>query len=155
MQHEFRHDGETYDVPLERTPKIWTFANHCAHPREDGRIRIYFEDGTKAWAHVAKVGDVWWVHHSGRIFTMERIEAGASSDEHLGGLVAPMPGVVLDVLVSAGQSVEAGQTLMILEEMNMEHRIVSSADGTVTAVHLSDGARVEQGTNLLDVEDGA
>jgi len=88
MQHEFRHDGETYDVLLERTPKIWTFANHCAHPREDGRIRIYFEDGTKAWAHVAKVGDVWWVHHSGRIFTMERIEAGASSDEHLGGLVA-------------------------------------------------------------------
>ena len=146
MQHEFRHDGETYDVLLERTPKIWTFANHCAHPREDG---------TKVWAHVAKVGDVWWVHHSGRIFTMERIEAGASSDEHLGGLVAPMPGVVLDVLVSAGQSVEAGQTLMILEAMKMEHRIVASADGTVTAVHFSAGDRVEQGTNLLDVEDGA
>ena len=47
MQHEFRYAGETYDVLLERTPKIWTFANHCAHPREDGRIRIYFEDGRK------------------------------------------------------------------------------------------------------------
>ena len=57
MQHEFRYAGETYDVLLERTPKIWTFANHCAHPREDGRIRIYFEDGSKAWAHVAKVGE--------------------------------------------------------------------------------------------------
>ena len=55
---------------------------------------------------------------------MERIEAGASSDEHHGGLVAPMPGVVLEVLVSAGESVEAGQTLMILEAMKMEHRIV-------------------------------
>jgi 3-methylcrotonyl-CoA carboxylase alpha subunit len=86
---------------------------------------------------------------------MERIEAGASSDEHLGGLVAPMPGVVLDVLVSAGESVEAGQTLMILEAMKMEHRIVASADGTVTAVHFSAGDRVEQGTNLLEVEDGA
>ena len=31
MQHEFRYGGETYDVLLERTPKIWTFANHCAH----------------------------------------------------------------------------------------------------------------------------
>ena len=30
MQHEFRYAGETYDVLLERTPKIWTFANHCA-----------------------------------------------------------------------------------------------------------------------------
>ena len=152
MQHEFRYAGETYDVLLERTPKIWTFANHCAHPREDGRIRIYFEDGSKAWAHVAKVGDVWWVHHSGRIFTMERIEAGASSDEHHGGLVAPMPGVVLEVLVSAGESVEAGQTLMVLEAMKMEHRIVASEDGTVTSVHFNAGDRVEQGAHLLDVE---
>ena len=127
----------------KRTPKIWTFANHCAHPREDGRIRIYFEDGTKAWAHVAKVGDVWWVHHSGRIFTMERIEAGASSDEHLGGLVAPMPGVVLDVLVSAGQSVEAGQTLMILEAMKMEHRITAPRDGKIENVHVAAGDQVE------------
>ena len=149
MQHEFRHDGETYDVLLERTPKIWTFANHCAHPREDGRIRIYFEDGTKAWAHVAKVGDVWRVHHSGRIFTMERIEAGASSDEHLGGLVAPMPGVVLDVLVSAGQSVEAGQTLMILEAMKMEHRIVAPRDGTVEHVHVGVGDQVDNAQLLV------
>ena len=44
---------------------------------------------------------------------------------------------------------------MILEAMKMEHRIVASVDGTVTAVHFSAGDRVEQGTNLLDVEDGA
>ena len=56
MQHEFRFNNELHEVSLERTPKIWTYANHCAHPKEDGRVRIYFEDGTKAWAHVAKVG---------------------------------------------------------------------------------------------------
>ena len=151
MQHEFRHDGETYDVLLERTPKIWTFANHCAHPREDGRIRIYFEDGTKAWAHVAKVGDVWWVHHSGRIFTMERIEAGASSDEHLGGLVAPMPGVVLDVLVSAGQSVEAGQTLMILEAMKMETEVRAPRSGKIASIDVSEGDAVDVGEPLLQL----
>jgi 3-methylcrotonyl-CoA carboxylase alpha subunit len=83
---------------------------------------------------------------------LERIEAGASNDEHHGGLVAPMPGVVLEVMVSSGDSVEAGQTLMILEAMKMEHRIVAAEDGTVTAVHYNAGDRVEQGTNLLDVE---
>ena len=46
MQHEFRFNSEVHEVTLERTPKIWTFANHCAHPKEDGRVRIYFEDGT-------------------------------------------------------------------------------------------------------------
>ena len=153
MEHEFRYNGESYDVVLGRTPRIWTYAQHCAHPREDGRLRIYFENGTKAWAHVAKVGDVWWVHHCGRIYTLERLEAGASSNEQHGGLVAPMPGVVLEVLVSAGQSVEAGQTLMVLEAMKMEHRIVASDNGTVTVVHFSAGDRVEQGATLLDVED--
>ena len=64
-----------------------------------------------------------------------------------------MPGVVLEVLVSAGQSVEAGQTLMVLEAMKMEHRIVASDNGTVTVVHFSAGDRVEQGATLLDVED--
>ena len=152
MQHEFRHDGETYDVLLERTPKIWTFANHCAHPREDGRIRIYFEDGTKAWAHVAKVGDVWWVHHSGRIFTMERIEAGASSDEHLGGLVAPMPGVVLDVFVSAGESVEAGQTLMILEAMKTKNPVPNPIDGTIKEICVEDGQPVEFGQTIATLD---
>ena len=63
-----------------------------------------------------------------------------------------MPGVVLEVLVSAGQSVEAGQTLMILEAMKMEHRIVASESGLVTSVHFNAGDRVEQGANLLDVE---
>ena len=152
MQHEFRFNNELHEVSLERTPKIWTYANHCAHPKEDGRVRIYFEDGTKARAHVAKVGDVWWVHHSGHIYTLERIEPGASTDEQHGGLVAPMPGTVLEVLVSQGQSVQAGQTLMILEAMKMEHRVVASEDGIVTIVHFSAGDRVEQGASLLEVE---
>ena len=93
--------------------------------------------------HVAKVGDVWWVHHSGRIFTMERIEAGASSDEHHGGLVANA-GVVLEVLVSAGESVEAGQTLMILEAMKMEHRLASE-DGIVTSIHFNSAIVLNKG----------
>ena len=63
-----------------------------------------------------------------------------------------MPGTVLEVLVSEGQSVEAGQTLMILEAMKMEHRVVASEDGVVTDVHFSAGDRVEQGASLLEVE---
>ncbi len=63
-----------------------------------------------------------------------------------------MPGTVLEVFVSQGQSVEVGQTLMILEAMKMEHRVVASEDGIVTIVHFSAGDRVEQGASLLEVE---
>jgi biotin carboxyl carrier protein len=60
-----------------------------------------------------------------------------------------MPGKVLDVLVEEGQSVESGQTLMVLEAMKMEHRILASATGTITDVYFSAGDQVQQGSVLL------
>ena len=83
---------------------------------------------------------------------MERIEAGASSDEHHGGLVAPMPGVVLEVLVTAGESVEAGQTLMILEAMKMEHRHLADGDGRVVRAHVAVDQQVKNRQLLVTVE---
>ena len=104
-------------------------------------------------AHVAKVGDAWWVHVRGHTFRWERIEPGSSSAEHDGGLVAPMPGKVLEVLVKPDQTVKAGEPLMVLEAMKMEHRIVASADGTVRAIHFEPGDQVMQGAALLDIEE--
>ena len=153
MQHEFRYAGETYDVLLERTPKIWTFANHCAHPREDGRIRIYFEDGSKAWAHVAKVGDVWWVHVLGHTLQFEVVEPGASSSDDEGGLTAPMPGKILEVHVSVGQTVSSGDVLMVMEAMKMEHKIVAGSDGVVETILFKEGDQVPQGAELLTISE--
>ena len=50
----------------------------------------------------------------------------------IGGLIAPMPGKVIDVKVKKGKKVKAGDTLVILEAMKMEHSIKASEDGTVS-----------------------
>jgi biotin carboxyl carrier protein len=55
-------------------------------------------------------------------------------------------------MVSVGQEVSAGTTLMILEAMKMEHKIVASTDGTVTAINFNAGDQVEQGQVLLEIE---
>ena len=91
-------------------------------------------------------------HLNGRTYKWERIEPGSAGTEHEGGLVAPMPGKVLEVLVSEGDEVEAGAPLMVLEAMKMEHRIVAATDGTVTAVHFNPGEQVAQGAVLLELE---
>ena len=103
--------------------------------------------------HAAKVGDVWWVHVNGRTYRWERIEPGSSTADVGGGLIAPMPGKVLEVLVSQGQQVKAGEPLMVLEAMKMEHRIVATADGTVSALHFAAGDQVAQGAALLEIEE--
>ncbi len=80
------------------------------------------------------------------------IEPGASASEEQGGLTAPMPGKVLEVMVEVGQEVSAGTTLMILEAMKMEHKIVAAEDGIITAINFNAGDQVEQGVTLLDLE---
>ena len=69
-----------------------------------------------------------------------------------GGLEAPMPGVVRDVRVAVGDHVRAGQVLVVLEAMKMEHQIAAPEDGTVGAVHVQVDSQVHRGDVLLAIE---
>lgn len=62
---------------------------------------------------------------------------------------SPMPGTILNVRVSAGQSVQKGQVLCILEAMKMENEIISPRDGVLAQVVVSKGASVNAGDPLF------
>ena len=68
-----------------------------------------------------------------------------------GALVAPMPGTVVRVGVGVGETVVAGQSLVWLEAMKMEHVVHAFADGTVTELPVTVGQQVSQGTPLAVV----
>ena len=69
-----------------------------------------------------------------------------------GGLTTPLPGVVVAVPVAVGQQVAAGEVLMVIEAMKMEHTIAAPYAGTVAAIHFARGARVPEGSELLSLE---
>lgn len=64
---------------------------------------------------------------------------------------SPLPGTVVNVKVSAGQAVKKGDVVVVLEAMKMENEINASKDGTITALHVAKGAKVEQGSPLFDL----
>lgn len=63
-------------------------------------------------------------------------------------VAAPMPGTILDIRCSAGQQVQAGDILFILEAMKMENEICAPHDGTVGSVCVQKGASVQTGAAL-------
>ena len=69
-----------------------------------------------------------------------------------GSLVAPMPGTVTAVHVAAGDAVTAGQPLLVLEAMKMQHPVVATATGVVRSLDVVLGAQVDAGTVLAVIE---
>ncbi|HEY5622465.1 MAG TPA: pyruvate carboxylase, partial [Gammaproteobacteria bacterium] len=67
-------------------------------------------------------------------------------------IAAPMPGKVVSVNVTAGQTLEKGDTLLCIEAMKMETLLRAEASGTVAVVHASSGMRVEAHDLLLELE---
>lgn len=65
---------------------------------------------------------------------------------------APMPGLVLDILVSEGQTVEAGNGLLVLEAMKMENEIRAATEGVISKVHAKPGAPVAKGDLLIELD---
>ena len=70
---------------------------------------------------------------------LSAVTATANKDVH-----APMPGLVLDILVEPGQEIEAGTPLVILEAMKMENVLKAEGDGTVERIEVSKGDAVEK-----------
>ena len=69
-----------------------------------------------------------------------------------GGLVAPMPGKVIDLKVKVGSKIKKGDTLVILEAMKMEHTIKAIEDGVVDELFISDSDQVENGALLMVIK---
>ena len=67
---------------------------------------------------------------------------------------SPMPGRILSVNISAGDTVKKGQPIFILESMKMENTIASSIDGTVTSVHVAVSDSVQHGQTLAEIAKG-
>ncbi|MEL6651118.1 MAG: acetyl-CoA carboxylase biotin carboxylase subunit [Bacteroidota bacterium] len=73
------------------------------------------------------------------------------SEANAGGYVAPMPSQVVKILVETGQSVEAGEPLLVLSSMKMENTINASSAGVVEEIYAQEGHNIEAGFVLLSI----
>jgi biotin carboxyl carrier protein len=81
---------------------------------------------------------------------LEKMGMTASASSKINNIKAPMPGLIIDLKVSAGDTVNAGDALLILEAMKMENVLKSPGGGTVKTVKVKKGDSVEKGQVLIE-----
>ena len=73
-------------------------------------------------------------------------------DINTGAVPAPMPGTVIRIKKNVGDTVKAGELVLILEAMKMENEILAPADGTITVMNCTEGGTVSGGDVLFEVK---
>jgi len=142
-------DGEQLVAHLARVPETPLY-----HLLLAGRaLTVAVEHGTRGRWHVSLDGERLAVDAlDERTHTIRQLSGARGAPRAEGVLAAPMPGLVVRVLVSPGDRVVAGQGLVVLEAMKMENELQSPGAATVRAVRVTAGEAVEKGAALVELE---
>ena len=124
--------------------------DHCGM-----RVMVTVDGVTRGYA-AALNGDTLWLSRDGHAWAVrEQVPLDAAAAKITGSagpVVSPMPGTVTVVEVAEDQAVTAGQRLVVVEAMKMEHVLVAPVDGTVRDLRAKPGATVARDAVLLVVE---
>lgn len=162
MQYQYVVGEEKFSLQIEKNSAGYTLTlngqtyNLEAASLREGELRFTL-NGQPHRAFVAAEGAQRWLHLNGRAynFSVPQVEKkprrGQATGPKHDALTAQMPGVVRRVLISNGEAVEKGQTLLVLEAMKMEIKIAAPHAGKVEQVAVREGETVQRGQLLVEL----
>lgn len=133
--------NETIRVKIEKGKHFNIRLDEVGEPNVEGNRILYFIFNGQRREIVIKDNSI-------KSQVILKPKAEPTKKEHIG---ATMPGSVLDVLVSAGETVKKGQTLMVTEAMKMETMIQAPFDGIISVVHAAAGDPIQSGDLLVEI----
>jgi biotin carboxyl carrier protein len=169
MQRTLTFGKESKDVELIRqdgvTTLVWEGESHpidilelepgCYSIILDGRsveVRLDAAKSPDPEAHAYRAMLYDGSYEFALVDPRRALLAGAGGASASGGILSsPMPGKIVKLLVKVGDTVQEGQTLLVMEAMKMQNELKTNTTGTVSLVHVQEGATVETGAALITV----
>ncbi|MBD78832.1 MAG: acetyl-CoA carboxylase biotin carboxyl carrier protein subunit [Crocinitomicaceae bacterium] len=143
-------DGEQINIDLLEN-KDGSF--HIIHDSRGYTMKIISANPSKKEFEIEVNGTIYSLSAKDKYDDLlERLGMDLSTEENAEDLIAPMPGLVLDVKVEVGQSVAKGDLLLVLEAMKMENNIKCPADGVIKSIEVEQGVAVAKGQVLICFE---
>lgn len=151
-------EDATFRIADEASPEIAPVIHRVDastyHVLHDGRSSvIYVEDAGDGMLRIQSRGQASVAHvqtHKERLLARYGVNADSRTGD--GTVKAPMPGLVLRLMVDVGDEVNQGQGVLVLEAMKMENELVAPAHGKITAIHASVGEAVGKNALLVEIE---
>ncbi|MFS2112497.1 biotin carboxylase N-terminal domain-containing protein [Sphingomonas sp. Sphisp140] len=145
---DVRRDLLGFRLNAAPNKQIWMLADGQLHSATIGSTRLGV--GSLLWQAMDEtlIVDRGWPHR----FAPARASGTAGASAGDGAILAPMPGRVTSVEVTAGEAVTKGQRLVTLEAMKMEHGLTAPFDGTIAELNVTQGSQVSEGALLVKVE---
>lgn len=165
MKYSYTFGGQIYTIEIDQIEsgyrvsmdgKMYGVKTLRQSGSSDSAALLLEIDGKMVSVHVAAEENRRWAHFEGITYKLEKTarsrggQDGEMSSENI--LRAPMPGQIRAVYVGIGDSIERGQTLLLLEAMKMEIRIQSPHDGKIGSLSVEVGDSVEKDQILIEVE---
>ncbi|MFD9002780.1 biotin carboxylase N-terminal domain-containing protein [Streptomyces sp. NPDC059582] len=143
--------GEEHEVHYSHT-RDGLAADGVRVVHADARLVVLEVDGVRRRFEVSRYGDQ--IHVNATTLTVLPRFPDPTAQQAPGSLLAPMPGTVVRIAegLTVGAAVRAGESLLWLEAMKMQHHISAPADGTLTALPVTVGRQVQVGTLLAVVQ---
>lgn len=168
LQQEYPVPGEVFDYLVENQGETV----RVSWDRDELELAIWTNDANEGWCRTPDgyqhrflwtwTGDHLHLWLDGDLTIFESVgdarqaERGARTGGAGGNdVLAPMPGSVERILVEAGDPVERGQTLIIMESMKMELEIAAHRAGVVKQIPVEQGAQVDKGMRLVELEESS
>ena len=149
----YHHDGATsLQIGDVQGPLVW-----AAVPGDADAIDLQFAgERRRYWVHARDERvHVFCALGATQIVEVDELAHAGEGPSEGGRLTAPMPGKVVSFAVKAGDAVNKGQTLAVMEAMKMEHTLTAPADGVVTELLFAPGDQVAEGAELLRLQAAA